>query len=368
MEELETLVTFFDSFCPPSLAFPEDPTGIHISGSGKPIGKVLAALELNPAVFQKTLALDAGFLFLHHPPLWEPLNRLSRKDLWTNMLCELYHRGVCVLAHHTNLDCQKPGMSEQWMEGLALAGPSSPLLPRTAAPEYTVVTFTPPGALDKIRDGAFKAGGGTIGRYRECSFSTPGTGTYTPQSGALPYRGNVGQRETIPEVRLEIHVDSSRLARVVTALHNAHPYENPVIDVYPLPPATPSLTGLGRLIHLTEAIDSETLFNRAQELFSHQCRLDAPYGEIPAVLRKIALCPGSGSSLLPAVLDSDPQIYLTGDLSHHQVEKLRLNGIFSLQVPHGPGERYAFRKIFHRIREQACREQLKAELVFEDEC
>ena len=40
---------------------------------------------------------------------------------------------------------------------------------------------------EKVRNALFKAGGGSIGEYDECSFNSPGTGTFRANENAKPY-------------------------------------------------------------------------------------------------------------------------------------------------------------------------------------
>jgi hypothetical protein len=46
--------------------------------------------------------------------------------------------------------------------------------------------------------------------------------------------GEPGREERIAEARVETVVPDDRLADVVAALREAHPYEEPAFDVYPL--------------------------------------------------------------------------------------------------------------------------------------
>lgn len=78
------------------------------------------------------------------------------------------------------------------------------------------------------------AGAGRIGDYDDCTFSSPGTGTYRPLPGAKPFNGKIGRMERIKEVRLEVVVASSKIKQVISAMKKVHPYEEVAYDVYPL--------------------------------------------------------------------------------------------------------------------------------------
>jgi hypothetical protein len=97
-----------------------------------------------------------------------------------------------------------------------------------------LVVFLPPDALDAVRDAVFAAGAGRIGEYERCSWYTAGTGTFFGGKGTDPTVGERGREERVPELRLETVYPAERESEVVAALREAHPYEEPAFDLYPL--------------------------------------------------------------------------------------------------------------------------------------
>ena len=102
-----------------------------------------------------------------------------------------------------------------------------------------LVVFVPSEALDAVRDAVFAAGAGRIGEYERCSWYAAGTGTFLGGEETSPALGERGQEERVSELRLETVYPADREADVVRALREAHPYEEPAFDLYPLadPPA-----------------------------------------------------------------------------------------------------------------------------------
>jgi hypothetical protein len=102
-----------------------------------------------------------------------------------------------------------------------------------------LVVFVPAEALDAVRDAVFAAGAGRIGDYERCSWYAAGTGTFLGGEETAPVVGERGQEERVSELRLETVYPLEREAEVVRALREAHPYEEPAFDLYPLadPPA-----------------------------------------------------------------------------------------------------------------------------------
>jgi hypothetical protein len=97
-----------------------------------------------------------------------------------------------------------------------------------------LVVFVPEESLDLVRDALFAAGAGRIGDYERCSWYAAGTGTFHGGEGSDPTIGERGREERVPELRLETVYPAEREEDVVRALREAHPYEEPAFDLYPL--------------------------------------------------------------------------------------------------------------------------------------
>ncbi len=361
MEKLETVISFWETLFPSSLALPSDPPPLQIKGQDQ-VEKILVALELNPRVFHQVIEESYDFLYLHHPPIWEPVTSFSIDDPWLSMLNELYHRKISVLAHHTNLDSAKGGLAEQWIKILSLEGKAQPIEPYSPR-EFKVVTFVPLSHREKVLEAIFSSGGGKIGNYEECSFLLSGKGTFRPQAGAHPFLGKVGEREEVEEVRIEVNVEESYLSQVVEAIFISHPYEQPAIDVYPL--FSFGDVGLGRIVTLSSNISQKDLEERLSLAFPFAAYY--PDDSSPTTYQKIALCPGSGKSLLEKIIQEKPQVFLSGELSHHDIAKLNLWGITYYSIPHEEGERRALKEVYYNLKERFKEQGLEVELNFEIE-
>ena len=97
-----------------------------------------------------------------------------------------------------------------------------------------LVVFVPREALDAVRNAVFAAGAGRIGDYEHCSWYTEGTGTFLGGESTSPTVGERGREERVAELRLETVYPVEREEEVVRALREAHPYEEPAFDLYPL--------------------------------------------------------------------------------------------------------------------------------------
>lgn len=99
---------------------------------------------------------------------------------------------------------------------------------------YKLCVFVPQGHVEAVKDACFAAGAGRIGRYDRCAWQVLGEGQFRPLAGSRPHLGRQDVTETVAEYRVEMVCEDALVRAVVQALLEAHPYEEPAYDVYPL--------------------------------------------------------------------------------------------------------------------------------------
>lgn len=104
----------------------------------------------------------------------------------------------------------------------------------TSSTLFKIVVYVPAVNAEKLRQAVGDAGGGKIGSYSHCSFSTRGVGRFKPLQGAQPTIGEVGKLEEVEEERIEFVCEEALIDTVLAAIRAAHPYEEPAIDVLKL--------------------------------------------------------------------------------------------------------------------------------------
>ena len=91
--------------------------------------------------------------------------------------------------------------------------------------------YVPESHLEATKAALFAAGAGRIGDYAECCWQVGGSGQFRPLEGSRPHLGRTGELEIVPEYRVEMLCAPDNLKRVLAALRDAHPYEEPAWDV-----------------------------------------------------------------------------------------------------------------------------------------
>ena len=211
-------------------------------------------------------------------------------------------------------------------------------MPSAARPLVKLVVYVPETHAEAVREAVCQAGAGHIGNYGECTFGSAGMGTFRPEAGATPFIGQPGELERVPEVRLETVAPRAALPRVLRALLAAHPYEEVAYDLFSLENPWPD-AGLGRIGTLEAPVAAGDFLQTVRRV------LQAPrasfIGDPTRPVRRVALCTGAGGDFLEDALHAGAELYLTGEVKHHQALLARQHGLAVIDAGHFATERPA---------------------------
>jgi dinuclear metal center protein, YbgI/SA1388 family len=326
--QLQQLMETMDKLAPWDLAESWDHVGLQVGSGSQSVAKVLVALDINVKVIQEGLSHQIDGFIVHHPLFFKPLTQIQLHTPTGHILTELIKNNLFLIAAHTNVDKAKAGLNGYLAERFDLA--EIELLEPDPQPAYKVVVFTPEQSLQQVRNAMARAGAGVIGDYSECSFGLSGKGTFKPGPGADPFLGRPAEFIEAPEIRLEMLVKKRDLSGVISAARAHHPYEEPAIDVYPLMGTAEH--GMGRVGMLAKPLVFRDLAQKVKErLGANEIRL---VGEPEKIIKKMAICSGSGGSLIFAAAKSKADAYLTGELNYHDFLWARENGLAVIVAGH----------------------------------
>ena len=104
----------------------------------------------------------------------------------------------------------------------------------TPSPFFKLEIYAPEESVDEILSALANAHAGEIGRYDHCATLIPVQGVWRPLEGAEPALGSRGELYSGSEIKLEMLCREEHLLEAVQAARDAHPYEEPVINIIPL--------------------------------------------------------------------------------------------------------------------------------------
>jgi len=336
---IRDLANAMQSLAPVELAEGWDNVGLIVGSREAALsGPVLLTIDLTAGVLEEAIQAKAGAIIAYHPPIFEPLKRLTGDSPKQRLILEAIRAGMAIYSPHTALDAASAGMTEWLCEGVsggsesaAMSGEAEPKIkgdcrairahPETdPRQELKVVTFVPELRLDDVRAALATAGAGIIGHYILCSFATPGLGTFLGNDQSNPSVGKPGRLERTTEYRLEMVCARASLPIVLETLKQFHPYEEPAVDVYVLEPKPRRSVGLGRRLVLDAPITPEALAERVRAFLGIPVvRLACAEGMQGRPISKVGVCPGSGAELAPLARADGCEVYITGEMGHHRV-------------------------------------------------
>lgn len=307
-----------EKWAPREIAWENDNVGLQLGDSEKSIKKILVALEISPEIVTEARRKRIDLIITHHPLLFNPLRTITESTDSGRLVRELIQSSIGVYSAHTNLDFTRGGVSFVLADRLGLN--QITFLQKASGAMKKVSVFVPPEHVDAVADAMASAGAGIIGDYEKCSFRTVGTGTFQPQKGAKPFLGSVGNLEKAQEVRLEMLVPNWRLPAVIKKMIGAHPYEEVAYDVYPLE-NQPADYGAGTIGDLDAPLSLRAFLGRVKEVL--KVRHVRFCGDPTSRVRRVAVCGGSGSSLLHAAIETRADVFVTADVKYHTFQEAR---------------------------------------------
>jgi dinuclear metal center YbgI/SA1388 family protein len=263
-------------------------------------------------VIDEALQKGCNLVVAHHPLIFRGIKKLSGGTGVERALIKAIKNELAIYAIHTNLDNVLSGVNGKIASLLSLQR-SRVLLPKETTLRK-LVTYVPLQHTEPVRQALFDAGAGQIGNYSECSFSVAGEGTFTPGAAARPFVGANGQRHQEKENRLEVLFPVYLQGALLEALRKAHPYEEVAYELLPLDNANQTL-GAGLIGELVEPVEEAVFLAQLANRFGARQVRHSPLLGRP--IRRVALCGGAGSFLIPNALSAGADLFITADLKYH---------------------------------------------------
>ena len=334
--KVKHVMSCLEELAPASLALPGDNVGLQLGNPEASLNKILVALDPDHEAVAEAVSIGAEMLVTHHPLFYHKLSSLDESIPLGALVFSAIKNGLNIFCVHTNYDLVPWGVSYQLATRLGFPVENSEVIEIRGCEELLkLVAYVPAGHEDHVRSAISDAGAGQIGNYSHCTFQVSGTGTYMPGKGTDPYIGTGGRLEKVSELRLETILPAMRRKEVISALLHAHPYEEVAYDLYPLEIGGQPL-GLGLIIELDKPLDLEQILQSCRE------RLNAAdlryWVSTRRSFRKIALCGGSGGSLIKNAAMQAAEIFIAGDFRYHDLKTAQGLGITLIDAGHDATE------------------------------
>ncbi|MRT91778.1 Nif3-like dinuclear metal center hexameric protein [Ancylomarina sp. 16SWW S1-10-2] len=340
--KVKDIVAAIEDIAPLSYQQSYDNAGLIVGKYDWELTGALICLDVVEEVVQEAIEKGLNLIISHHPIVFKGLKRFNGNNYVERTVILAIQNNIAIYSAHTNLDSVIGGVSDKMCDVLGLV--NRKVLDPVNEDLKKLVTYVPSDKADEVRTSLFESGAGGIGNYDSCSFNTKGEGTFRANDLAKPYVGKAGELHYESEVRIETIFPKHLQGKVISALLRAHPYEEVAYDIYSLENKNHQV-GLGMIGELETPMDSLEFMKKLKDLFHCGAIRHTPI--VKNKIRKIALCGGSGSSLLKKAKSSKADIYISGDFKYHEFFDAE-GKIIIADIGHYESEQFT-REIFYEI-------------------
>lgn len=302
---LRELVKKLEAVAPLELAESWDNVGLLLSTDNEQVIKrILLCNDLTENVVKETL--PDTLIFSYHPPIFTPLKKITTNSWKEKLILMCVERKVPIYSPHTSLDAVKGGVTDWLCEGLG-KGTVVPIEPFSKSPPFGAYQLTFNSDTSKVNSANMKNVNEAWKRLQE---------TFDLQH-LSHHKHCVFQNDQL--CSMEYLLSKSELLTAMDIIEKEMPnipevhWSIRTVDKQPVPG-----TGQGRIITLDEEISLATLITRVKShLNLKYVRLATPLPPEKMIVKRIAVCPGAGWSVIQNVHNVD--CYVTGEARHHEI-------------------------------------------------
>jgi len=311
--KISEIIFYLEQIAPLPLQESYDNAGLLTGRPDWECTGIICTLDATEEVILEAVEKKCNMVVAHHPIIFSGLKKITGRNYVERTVIAAIKNDIAIYAIHTNYDNVLHGVNAAIADKLGLI--NRKVLSGKAGQLKKLFTYVPDAHLDVVRNAVFRAGGGQVGNYSDCSFNTSGEGTFKGGEGTQPFVGTPGILHTEPERKLEVIFEAWRESAILNALIKSHPYEEVAYEVVSLDNADPRV-GSGLTGELENPVTEQELLSRLKAAFGlpvirHTALLGKP-------VKKLAICGGAGSFLTGAAIGAGADWYITADVKYHE--------------------------------------------------
>jgi dinuclear metal center YbgI/SA1388 family protein len=341
MITVKDIVSELEKLAPLSYQESYDNAGLIVGNLESEASSAILCFDITENVIDEAIEKKANLIISHHPVIFGGLKKINGNNATERIVIKAIKNNIALYAAHTNLDSVQGGINTTLAEKLGLS--EIKILSCVEKLLFKIITYVPEAYSEKVRRALFDAGAGHIGNYDSCSYNIKGMGTFRGGENSNPFAGKKGLLSNEEEIRIETIAKKENLNSIVSALKQAHPYEEPAYDIYQLENRFEN-AGIGAVGVLPEYTDAAEFLTKVKKILSVKI---IRHNDLFKKVKTIAVCGGSGSGYINRAIAAGADIFITGDCKYHQFMDCQ-NEIILADVGHFESE-YFVTEIFFSI-------------------
>ncbi|XP_067002407.2 NIF3-like protein 1 [Anabrus simplex] len=318
---LKVVVDKLNLFAPKSLAESWDNVGLLVEPlRPKVIKKILLTNDLTEEVMEEAIELETNLIISYHPPIFAPLKSVTTKTWKERLIAACLENKIALYSPHTSFDSVKGGVND-WLASAFETTEVTPLVPAVNNYDSYLVEVVLPNTAKGLAaanelQSKWSVVKGELDGETDCQTM--------PDTGVL----KLITRCTSPSVTKLVDILNSTGFGSNEDHIKVMKYEKVAIPGH----------GMGRLCSLKHKLTVEKVVEKVKTLIKRPyVKLALAVGkDINSAVSTIAICAGSGASLLRGV---KADLYLTGEMLHHDILDAAHNGTHVILCNHSDSER-----------------------------
>lgn len=311
-----------------------DNTGLLVGDENMAVTGILVTLDTLEAVVDEAIEKGYNLIVSFHPIVFSGLKKLTGKTYVERTVQKAIKHDIAIFSNHTALDNAWNGVNSMICEKLGLKN-RAVLIPKDSTIKK-LVTFVPKNVVEKVRNSIFKAGGGNIGNYENCSFNTEGIGSFKGNEDSNPVVGERGITQYEEEVRLEVTFGKHLQNSVLKALFKAHPYEEVAYEITTLENHNQHI-GMGMIGELEKPMTETEFLKFLKQTMRTNCVRHSAL--LNKTVKRIAVLGGSGSFAIDAAKSAGADVFVSADFKYHDFFRSE-NRIILADIGHYESEQF----------------------------
>jgi len=349
---IKNIIEFLELSFPLSFQESYDNCGLQIGDKNVIINSVLLCLDITENVIDEAIEKKCNLIISHHPLFLKDIKSITSTSEKERVITKCIKNDIAVYAIHTNIDKYFKGLNYEIALNLCLKdiktlSPESGMLKK-------LVTFCPAEHAENVRKALFGAGAGVIGNYDSCSYNIEGFGTFKGNDSTSPFVGEQNKLHVEKELRIETIYPKYLESKILINLFKSHPYEEVAYDIYPLENKF-EVCGLGAIGIMDKPLSQKEFLQHIKNIFK------IPFLKVSKLIpiyrdkkiSKVALCGGSGSSLIEKAISDNVDAFITSDIKYHDFFiPINRDNLLLIDVGHYEMEIFFKKLLFEHLSEK----------------
>lgn len=320
--QLSQVVKKLECFAANTLAAKWDNVGLLVEPSAPhTVSRILLTNDLTEPVLEEAIKLNTDFIVSYHPPIFAAMKRLTQSSWKERLLVKCIEKRIAVFSPHTTYDSLKGGVND-WLIS-PFRGVITPL--------ETAISSKYPGNSGRYR---FQV---TVPQDFAAQFMSKFLDQNQLPGVSVIMQIGVGMDSDFKSSRICLNCDEKSLTHVVAYVNQFEHISN-TMELIEMAKAPIPGYGIGRQCSLEKAVSVMTAVDlmKTHLRLSHLRLALAIGATLESSIKTVAVCAGSGASVLK---DIAADMYVTGEMGHHDVLHATQRGTSVILCEHSNSER-----------------------------